>query len=233
MYRNARAVDLQSYPIGHLETMPCSVFDALALRCFAAGLMLPVLTIGCAGDRDAQEDSEGGGQLTEGTAEDDEGGTADEEGGGEDAGRLDVAGTDVPGRGGDGPCYEPSEVVNVGIDTEQAEACAVWHSLDALPGQATMSRSGMDLTIDFGDGVEFSGTVNDPNVGLTYAHDHPYEDNCVWRATETLQGTFDPLTCAMTLTYRYEEAVAEDRGDCYSPCFADGEIEMTLTPVAG
>ena len=31
----------------------------------------------------------------------------------------------------------------------------------------------------------------------------------------------------------YEESVSESDGDCFSPCFADADIDLMLTPIAG
>ncbi|HVV88045.1 MAG TPA: hypothetical protein VHE35_33620 [Kofleriaceae bacterium] len=74
------------------------------------------------------------------------------------------------------------------------------------------------LTIDFGDGVVFTGTVVDGAVHLVYAHQHPFTDGCQWMATETLAGALDPTTCDFTLGYDYVESVVVSNDLCATPC---------------
>lgn len=134
----------------------------------------------------------------------------------------------------DGPpaqCYDEAVDVDVAAQGQVVQACAIWNSLAQLAGHAVVSRSGMTLTIDFEGGVVFTGTIINNTVNLTYAHQHPFEDGCQWQATETLMGTLDPTTCNFTLRYNYVEAVVVSNGLCATPCSAQADVTLTLTPI--
>ena len=100
-----------------------------------------------------------------------------------------------------------------------------------LSGQATVSRSGTTLTIDFGDGVVFTGPLTNGMVRLVYEHQHPFEDGCGWKATEVLTGQLDPTTCNFVLRYDYVEQVVTSDGSCATPCSAQADVDLQLTPI--
>lgn len=127
-------------------------------------------------------------------------------------------------------CFEHGVVADVAIDAVVVSSCAAWPSLDAMAGQATITRDGSNLEIDFEEGVVFAGTIEDDQVSLTYVHQHPWSDNCTWQATETLIGTVDSA-CEMTLNYDYVESVAVSDGSCDSPCNGSSVVEFTFTPI--
>jgi hypothetical protein len=134
----------------------------------------------------------------------------------------------------DGPpaqCYDTPIDVDVALQIQIEESCAIWNSLAQLGGHATVSRSGMTLTIDFENGVVFTGTVVDGTVHLVYAHDHTFTDGCGWRATETLAGQLDPVSCNFTLRYDYVESVVINNGGCATPCSAQANVTLQLTPI--
>jgi hypothetical protein len=128
-------------------------------------------------------------------------------------------------------CYDEALVVNVELQIQIEQSCAIWNSLAALAGHATVTRAGMMLTIDFGDGVVFTGTVVNGMVNLVYAHDHPFSDGCGWRATETLAGHLDPTSCNLTRRYDYVESVVIDNGGCATSCSARADVDLQLTPI--
>jgi hypothetical protein len=127
-------------------------------------------------------------------------------------------------------CFEPQVEADAWLEILQEDACAVWNSLRTLSGALLLRRDGDVLSIDFGEGVVFSGTVSGVDANLAYAHEHEFEDGCRWVATETLTGPIDPISCGLLLTYSYEEAVVEDRGACYLPCSADADIHLEIIP---
>jgi hypothetical protein len=134
----------------------------------------------------------------------------------------------------DGPeaqCYDEPVDVDVALQGQVVEACAIWNSLAQLAGRALVSRSGTTLMIDFQNGVVFSGTVINGAVNLAYAHQHPFEDGCRWMATETLAGTLDPSTCNFSLTYSYVESIVMNNGACATPCSAQADVTLQLTPI--
>jgi hypothetical protein len=128
------------------------------------------------------------------------------------------------------PCLTGTTPVEVALDARIEEACAIWNSLDLLSGMATVTRTGDTLTIDFGDGVIFTGTVTGTSVMLSYVHAHEFTDGCGWQAVETLAGTIDS-DCSLSLTYDYVEAVAIDRGLCATPCSAEADVTLDVMPL--
>lgn len=128
-------------------------------------------------------------------------------------------------------CYDQTTQVEVALTVQIEESCAIWNSLDMLSGMATVSRSGSTITIDFGDGVVFSGPLVGNMVTLTYTHDHPFTDGCGWRATETMRGTMDPDQCTFMLDYDYVESVVQNNGGCATPCAANADVTLDLNPV--
>jgi hypothetical protein len=128
-------------------------------------------------------------------------------------------------------CYEQVTQVEVALSVQIEESCAIWNSLDKLAGTATVSRSGNTITIDFGEGVIFSGPLTNNMVMFVYTHDHPFTDGCGWRATETMRGTMDPVACTFALEYDYVESVVQNNGGCASPCAANADVTLDLNPV--
>ena len=153
--------------------------------------------------------------------------------GGPDLGTPDAAlDANVPGI--DGPpaqCYDEPTDVNVALQIQIEESCAIWNSLAQLAGHARVSRTGMNLTIDFDNGVVFAGTLVNNAVSLVYEHQHTFTDNCGWKARETLAGALDPATCNFTLSYDYVESVVINNGGCATPCSAQADVDLQLTPI--
>ena len=96
--------------------------------------------------------------------------------------------------------------------------------------RATVTRNGSSLSIDFGNGVVFSGTLVANSVDLRYEHQHPFSDGCQWRASETLEGTLDPASCNFSLRYDYVETPIST-GPCAAPCSAQADVTLELKPV--
>ena len=128
-------------------------------------------------------------------------------------------------------CFEPSVDVEVTLEIQIEEACAIWNSLSLLSGMATVTRGGEILRIDFGDGVAFAGTVVDGAVSLSYTHLHDFTDGCGWQATETLIGQLDEASCSLTLDYAYVETVVQDNGGCATPCAANADVTLGITVI--
>jgi hypothetical protein len=128
-------------------------------------------------------------------------------------------------------CYDVVTQVDVVLDIQIEESCAIWNSLSLLSGMATVSRTATAITIDFGDGVVFSGPLINGAVDLVYKHDHTFTDGCGWRATETMRGTLDPIGCTFALDYDYVEAVVINNGGCASPCAANADVTLELNPI--
>jgi hypothetical protein len=128
-------------------------------------------------------------------------------------------------------CYEATTQVEVALTVQIEESCAIWNSLAKLAGTATVSKATNTITIDFGEGVIFSGPLVGNSVMLVYTHDHPFTDGCGWRATETMRGTLDPVACTFMLDYDYVESVVQNNGGCASPCAANADVTLDLNPV--
>ena len=128
-------------------------------------------------------------------------------------------------------CYDTTTQVEVALTVQIEQSCAIWNNLAKLSGTATVSKTGTTLTIDFGEGVIFSGPLTGTSVTLVYTHDHPFSDGCGWRATETMRGTMDPVACTFALDYDYVESVVQNNGGCASPCAANADVTLDLNPI--
>jgi hypothetical protein len=128
-------------------------------------------------------------------------------------------------------CYEQTTEVEVALQIQIQQSCAIWNSLAELSGRATVTKSGTTLTIDFGNNVVFSGTLINGTVNLVYAHQHTFTDGCGWKATETLAGQLDATSCNFTLSYDYVESVVINNGGCATPCSAQANVQLELKPV--
>ena len=131
-------------------------------------------------------------------------------------------------------CFVPAIAAEVALEATQVSACAAWPSLDAMPGDAVIRRDGEVLTIDFQDGVVFTGAVaaegGTESVSLTHVHQHGWSDGCTWQATETLAGTIAG-DCSMSLRYDYAESVAVSDGACDTPCYASSDVTLEINVV--
>ena len=128
-------------------------------------------------------------------------------------------------------CYATPTEVEVALQIQIEESCAIWNSLAELGGRATVTRTANTLTIDFGNAVVFSGTLVSDTVNLVYMHQHPFTDGCGWQAKETLLGQLDPTSCNFSLTYDYVESVVMNNGGCATPCSAQANVMLELKPV--
>ncbi len=147
-------------------------------------------------------------------------------------GSPDAGISDAPPRAEDPPtCYEAVTDVDVALEVQIEQSCAIWNSLGQLPGKARVTRSATTLSIDFGDGVVFAGTLTGDDVNLVYEHPHPFSDGCGWKATETIVGRLDPRSCAFALSYDYVESVVMSDGSCSSPCSAQADVTLDLKPI--
>jgi hypothetical protein len=96
-----------------------------------------------------------------------------------------------------------------------------------LPGDVYVERSGSQFSIDFYEGVVFSGTITDTTLELSYQHERPWSDGCTWAAIETLSGTYD-ADCTMTLAYQYVEEVVGSNDFCDAPCGGSSELVLQV-----
>jgi len=128
-------------------------------------------------------------------------------------------------------CFEPSESGTVMPGSSTLQSCAIWNSVAKMTGSVTLTRDPTMLTMAFATGPVFTGTVVDRSVDLTYWHLHDFSDGCKWRATETLTGDLDPMTCVMTLSYTYVETVEISNGACATPCAGTGTFSLEIMPI--
>ena len=152
---------------------------------------------------------------------------------GRDPGTVDAASDAAVAHADAAPmvCYAGPTEVEVALQIQIQQSCAIWNSLAELSGRATVTRGAGTLTIDFGNGVMFSGTLAGNSVNLIYKHQHPFSDGCGWQATETLTGQLDPSSCNFSLSYDYAEMVVMNNGGCATPCSAMADVQLELKPV--
>ena len=128
-------------------------------------------------------------------------------------------------------CFEPSVTGMTSASAANIQDCAIWNSVGQMTGNVTLTRTGGSLSMAFGSGITFSGTVTGSHVTLTYWHLHDFTDGCKWRATETLDGTLDPASCVMMLSYSYVESVEVSNGACATPCGGTADLSLQITPI--
>ncbi|MBA3454937.1 MAG: hypothetical protein H0T42_17745 [Deltaproteobacteria bacterium] len=146
--------------------------------------------------------------------------------------RVTPDATDLPLRDSSPPqCYDQAIDAEVELAIQIEQSCAIWNSLAELDGRARVSRAGTIITIDFGNGVVFSGPLTMGVVDMTYTHPHTFTDGCGWEARETLAGQLDPTSCKFNLRYDYVESVVTNTGGCATPCSAQADVTLELTPI--
>jgi hypothetical protein len=128
-------------------------------------------------------------------------------------------------------CFEPSVTGMTSTSGANIQQCAIWNSVAQMTGNVTLARTGDNLSMTFGSGIAFTGTVTGTHVTLVYWHLHDFTDGCKWRATETLDGTLDPASCVMMLAYSYVETVEVSNGACATPCSGTADFALQITPI--
>jgi hypothetical protein len=128
-------------------------------------------------------------------------------------------------------CFDPSVTGTVSHGTPTIQDCAIWNNVANMTGDVTLTRSGDNLTMAFATGISYQGTVTGTQVHLVYFQLHDFTDGCKWRATETLDGTLDPQSCVMMLSYNYVETVEVSNGACATPCSGTADFSLQITPI--
>ena len=77
--------------------------------------------------------------------------------------------------------------------------CAIWNNVARMTGTVTLTRTATSFSLDFANGLSFTGAITGNQVPLTHVEPHTFTDGCSWQSTETLTGTVDPATCVLTL----------------------------------
>lgn len=149
---------------------------------------------------------------------------------GSDPGVPDAAVVSHP-EAGAGVCFEPSVTGTAAAGNGMVQDCAIWNHVANMSGTVTLSRTATTFTLAFANGLTFTGTITGNQVSLTHVEPHDFEDGCGWQATETLTGTLDPTSCALTLSYAYAEMVVTDNGFCATPCSGTADLSFSVTPI--
>ena len=130
-------------------------------------------------------------------------------------------------------CYEPSEQATSNANSNGGEGCITWPSIDDLDSDLTITRSGTTISMDFGSGIVFNGTVVNGVVEVIYTRQFPDPDNdadgCTWQADEALTGTLSESDCSLDLDYDYREFIAVSDGSCNIACGYPGSTQLTIT----
>lgn len=124
-------------------------------------------------------------------------------------------------------CFEPMADVQAERKSDGGEGCTDWPSLSEMEGKAVVTRTGEALTLDFGEGIVFSGTVLSGVASLTYSHQHSLSDGCSWTAVEELSGNVDDIACTAALDYSYVESASNQVG-CFNPCTFPGSASIGI-----
>lgn len=141
----------------------------------------------------------------------------------------------TPGSPDAGPplCYESSGPASSNANSNGGEGCITWPSIDDLDSDVTITRSGTTISIDFGSGIVFSGTVVNGVVEVIYTRQFPDPENdadgCTWQADEALTGTLRESDCQLSLAYDYREFVAVSDGFCNGACDYPGSTSVVIT----
>jgi hypothetical protein len=128
-------------------------------------------------------------------------------------------------------CFEPSISGTAAIGNANVQDCAIWNNVARMTGSVTLTRTTSSFSIDFANGLSFTGAITGSQVELTHVEPHTFSDGCLWQSTETLAGTIDPATCVLTLAYDYAETVTQSNGACATPCSGHADVSLQITPV--
>lgn len=130
-----------------------------------------------------------------------------------------------------GLCFEPAITGTAATGNANVQACAIWNNVSRMTGTVTLTRTATTFSIDFANGLSFTGAITGNAVSLTHVEPHSFTDGCGWQSTETLTGTVDPSTCVLSLAYDYAEMVVQDNGGCAMPCSGHADVSLQITPV--
>lgn len=128
-------------------------------------------------------------------------------------------------------CFEPAITGTAATGNANVQDCAIWNNVARMTGTVTLTRTATTFSIDFANGLSFSGAITGNAVSLTHVEPHTFTDGCGWQSTETLTGTVDPTTCVLTLAYDYAEMVVQDNGACATPCSGHADVSLQITPI--
>jgi len=148
--------------------------------------------------------------------------------------RTQTAQPDAPAVSSDSAptvCFEPAITGTAMTGNANVQSCAIWNNVARMTGMVTLTRTATSFSLDFANGLSFTGAITGNQVSLTHIEPHSFEDGCTWQSTETLTGTVDPTTCVLTLSYDYEEMVTVSNGACASPCTGMADVSLEITPI--
>jgi hypothetical protein len=128
-------------------------------------------------------------------------------------------------------CFEPAISGTAMTGNANVQDCAIWNNVARMTGDVTVTRTATSFTLDFANGLSFTGAITGNQVQLTHIEPHTFTDGCGWQSTETLSGTVDPATCVLTLAYDYAEMVTQDNGACATPCSGHADVSLQITPI--
>jgi len=128
-------------------------------------------------------------------------------------------------------CFEPAISGTAMAGNTNVQDCAIWNNVARMTGGVTLTRTATSFSLDFADGLSFTGAITGNQVQLTHVEPHTFSDGCLWQSTETLSGTVDPATCVLTLAYDYAEMVTQSNGACATPCSGHADVSLQITPI--
>ena len=128
-------------------------------------------------------------------------------------------------------CFEPAITGTAATGNANVQACAIWNNVARMTGMVTLTRTATTFSIDFANGLSFTGAITGNAVSLTHVEPHSFTDGCGWQSTETLTGTVDPTSCVLSLAYDYAEMVVQDNGGCATPCSGHADVSLQITPI--
>jgi hypothetical protein len=128
-------------------------------------------------------------------------------------------------------CFEPAITGTAMIGNANVQDCAIWNNVARMTGMVTLTRTASSFSLDFANGLSFTGAITGDQVALTHVEPHTFSDGCGWQSTETLTGTLDATTCVITLAYDYAEMVTMSNGACATPCSGHADVSLQITPI--
>jgi hypothetical protein len=128
-------------------------------------------------------------------------------------------------------CFDPAISGTAMTGNAAVQDCAIWNNVARMTGMVTLTRTATSFSIDFANGLSFTGAITGNQVALTHIEPHTFTDGCGWQSTETLTGTLDPTTCVLTLAYDYAEMVTMSNGACATPCSGHADVSLQITPI--
>ena len=81
-------------------------------------------------------------------------------------------------------CFEPAITGTAATGNANVQDCAIWNNVARMTGTVTLTRTATTFSIDFANGLSFTGAITGNTVSLTHVEPHTFTDGCGWQSTK-------------------------------------------------